>query len=146
MRHRNNAASVQTASRRASRSSEVLVLGCLLIAGVWIAYSFAQEVILSHHLSQQAYSMRMQNQTLQAENSGYQRDIAGVASGAAAEEESRINGYVRSDERIYLVSAPPANTPAPVRQAKAQAKVKVVSDHPSPIEEARRWLSTHLRL
>jgi cell division protein FtsB len=85
-----------------------------LVAG-WIIWAFAQELYLSYQLSRQAGDLRTQNAALQVSNEGYRRDIAAVSSGAAAEEEARLNGYSRSDEKLYLVSPPgsqPSRSPA----------------------------------
>ncbi len=102
-------------------------------------WSFAQEVYVSHQLSEQASALRRQDAALQAENDGYRRDIAAMASGAAAEEEARLNGYARGDEKLYLVSAPPPE-PAPAR-----ATVKVESAHDNPLESFSRWLNNRHR-
>ena len=103
-------------TRRAPRSSEVLVLVALVVAAAWMGFAFVQEVMASRHIAQQAAVLKQQNSMLQSENAGYERDIAAVASGAAAEEEARRNGYARPGERVYVVAAPPAQpaTTAPI--------------------------------
>lgn len=107
MRQRRASASngaLRPRSLRASR--EVLLLIGLALVAIWIVWAFAQEVFLSYQLSREASDLRTQNAALQVANEGYQRDIAAVSSGSAAEEEARLNGYVRSDERLYVVSQP----------------------------------------
>ena len=82
-----------------------MLLGLTFVA-VWIVWAFAQEVFLSYQLSREASDLRSQNAAMQATNDSYRRDIAALASGGAAEEEARLNGYARSDEKLYIVSAP----------------------------------------
>ena len=82
-----------------------MLLGLTIVA-IWIVWAFAQEVLLSYQLSRQASDLRNQNAAMQATNDSYKRDIAALASGGAAEEEARLNGYSRSDEKLYIVSAP----------------------------------------
>jgi cell division protein FtsB len=120
------------------RSTELVILVALCAAAAWMLYAFAQEVYFSKRLSEQAASLRRQNAALQAENAGYRRDIAAVASGAAAEEESRLNGYARSDEKVYVVSAPPAAPPA--ARAPAKADSRGVGD---ALDSIGRWVSDH---
>ena len=92
----------------------VLVLGLAAI-GIWMVASIVQEVVLNRSLSQQASQLQAQNSALAATNQGYQRDIAAVKSGAAAEEEARKDGYARSDEHLFIIGTPPPATPAPSR-------------------------------
>lgn len=82
-----------------------MLLGLTAVA-VWIVWAFAQEVLLSYQLSRQASDLRNQNAAMQTTNESYERDIAAVSSGGAAEEEARLNGYARPDEKLYIVSAP----------------------------------------
>ena len=63
-------------------------------------------------LSQTVADLRRQNARLAAENNGYHKDVQSVTSGAADEEQARLNGYARPGERIYLITAPPSPTPA----------------------------------
>lgn len=101
--------------RRLRTSRELLLLAALALVAGWIIWAFAQELYLSYQLSRQAGDLRTQNAALQVANDGYRRDIAAVSSGAAAEEEARLNGYSRSDEKLYLVSPPgsqPSRSPA----------------------------------
>lgn len=124
MRQRRASASngaLRPRSLRASR--EVLLLIGLALVAIWIVWAFAQEVFLSYQLSREASDLRTQNAALQVANEGYQRDIAAVSSGSAAEEEARLNGYVRSDERLYVVSQPATTgvQPRPTGSGAAEA-------------------------
>ncbi len=118
------------------RSTELVVLGLLAALCVWLVVSFAQEIYLNHRLNAQASAMVQQNQALQAENAGYRKDISAVASGASAEEDSRINGYARSDEKVYMVGAPPAPTQTPQQP-------KVTSSGASPVDGLGHWFQSH---
>ena len=118
------------------RSTELIVLVLLAALAVWLVVSFGQEIYLNHRLSAQASAMVQQNQALQSENAGYRKDISAVASGASAEEDSRINGYARSDEKVYMVGAPPAPTQPP-------AQPKVSSSGASPFDAFSRWVQSH---
>ena len=112
MRQRRASASngaLRPRSLRASR--EVLLLVGLALVAIWIVWAFAQEVFLSYQLTREASDLKNQNAALQVANEGYRRDIAAVSSGGAAEEEARLNGYVRSDEKLYVVSQPTSAGP-----------------------------------
>ena len=60
-----------------------------------------------------AFDPECQNAARAAQNDGYQRDIVALQSGAAAEEDARLNGYARSDEKVYLIAPAPSPTPRP---------------------------------
>lgn len=126
-------------SRRGPRTSEVLVLLALVAIAAWMAYAFVQEVMAARHIGQQAAALRQQNAALVAENLGYQQDIAAVASGAAAEEEARQNGYARPGERVYIVATPPPTAP-PVRPL-VRVETPKTGDFHGPI----RWLQDLFR-
>jgi cell division protein FtsB len=87
----------------------VVVLGAL----VWAAIAFAQEAFIGHKLSQQVADLRHQNVVLAAQNQGYKKDVAAITSGAADEEEARLSGYAKPQERLYLVTAAPSPSPKP---------------------------------
>jgi cell division protein FtsB len=91
------------------------VLALLLLAALcgWALYSLLQEAYLEHQLSAQASHVAQQNAALAAQNDGYQRDIVALQSGAAAEEDARLNGYARSDEKVYLIAPEPSPSPRP---------------------------------
>ena len=114
-----------------------IVLICslaLTLAAAWMAFAFVQEVMASRHIAQQAAALRQQNSTLQSENAGYARDIAAVASGAAAEEEARRNGYARPGEKVYVVAAPPEQSVAAIPVVKVETSKAGVG------EGVARWL------
>jgi hypothetical protein len=77
-------------------------------------YAYAQEAYLSHKLGQQESDLRQQNALIGEQNQGYHRDIQAITTGAADEEEARLSGYSRPQERVYLVTAPPSPTPPAV--------------------------------
>lgn len=108
--------------RRLRISREVLLLVALALLAGWIVWAFAQELYLSYQLSHQAAEVRSQNAALQLANEGYRRDIAAVSSGGAAEEEARLNGYSRPDEKLYLVN-PPSSQPGHSSSRAASASV-----------------------
>ena len=120
MRH--SKAIVAAGSVRSSAHGVRRTIVVAVVAGVavWTAYAFAQEAYIGHKLSQQVTDLRQQNSRLAAENKGYRTDVQSVTSGAANEEEARLNGYARVGERVYLITeapspspSPPAATPAP---------------------------------
>jgi len=90
-----------------------LVLLVLAIAAGWALYAYAQEAYLSHKLNQQVSDLRRQNALIAAQNRGYHKDIQALTSGAADEEEARLNGYSRQHERVYLVTAGPSPSATP---------------------------------
>jgi cell division protein FtsB len=90
-----------------------LILAAIVAAAIWAGVAFAQEAYIGHKLSQQAADLRHQNAVLAAQNQGYHRDVQAITSGAAAEEEARLNGYAKPQERLYLVTAAPSPSPTP---------------------------------
>jgi len=86
----------------------------VLVVALWVGYAFAQEAYLSHKLSQQAADIRHQNAVLAGQNQGYKKDVQAITSGSANEEEARLNGYAKPDERTFLVTTPPSPSPTPV--------------------------------
>jgi cell division protein FtsB len=99
-----------------------LVAAAVLVALVWAGIAFAQEAYIGHKLSQQAADLRHQNTVLAAQNQGYKRDVQAITSGTAAEEEARLNGYSRPQERLYLVTAAPSPSPTPPAPASASPR------------------------
>jgi len=85
-----------------------------LVVAIWAGYAFAQEAYLSHKLSQQAADLRHQNVVLARQNQGYKKDVQAITSGSANEEEARLNGYAKPNERTFLVTTPPSPSPTPV--------------------------------
>ncbi len=90
---------------RFSRQSIALLV--LAVVGIWLVVSLVQEIGLYESLRGQAHSLERQNAALAAANQSYQRDIAAVSSGAAAEQEARLEGYSRPGERLYVIGEPP---------------------------------------
>jgi cell division protein FtsB len=91
----------------------VITSAVFLVVAIWVGYAFAQEAYLSHKLLQQASDLRHQNSVLAAQNQGYHKDVQAITSGAANEEEARLNGYSKPNERTFLVTTPPSPTPTP---------------------------------
>jgi cell division protein FtsB len=84
-----------------------------LVAFVWAGAAFAQEAYLSHKLSDQVSHLRKQNSEITGQNAGYRKDVDALKSGVANEEEARLNGYARPNEKLYLVTAPVSPSPTP---------------------------------
>ena len=81
---------------------------------VWAGVAFAQEAYVSHKLTQQVSDLRRQNAEIAAQNAGYHKDVQALTSGTADEEEARLNGYAKPNEKLYLVTTPsPSPSPAP---------------------------------
>lgn len=91
----------------------VVTAAIVLLIALWVGYAFVQEGIVSHKLSQQAAGLRQQNAVLAAQNKGYRKDVQAITSGSADEEEARLNGYARPNERTFLVTTPPSPSPSP---------------------------------
>jgi hypothetical protein len=98
-----------------------VVGGVVLIALGWAGIAFAQEALVGHKLSQQAADLRNQNVVLAAQNQGYKKDVQAITSGAGDEEEARLNGYAKPQERLYLVTAVPTPSPAPPASPSSSA-------------------------
>jgi cell division protein FtsB len=84
-----------------------------LVVAIWVGYAFAQEAYLSHRLTQQAADLRHQNAVIASQNQGYKKDVQAITSGSANEEEARLNGYAKPNERTFLVTTPPSPSPTP---------------------------------
>ena len=102
-----------TLRTRAFGTRQALVVAAVLGALVWAGVAFAQEAYIGHRLSQQVADLRHQNTVLAAQNQGYKKDVQAITSGTASEEEARLNGYARPQERLYLVTAAPTPSPTP---------------------------------
>ncbi|HXN78098.1 MAG TPA: hypothetical protein VN965_04910, partial [Candidatus Dormibacteraeota bacterium] len=98
-----------------------VVTAVVLVALIWAGIAFAQEVYIGHKLSQQVADLRNQNVVLAAQNQGYKKDVQAVTSGTANEEEARLNGYAKPQERLYLVTAAPSPSPTPPATASPSA-------------------------
>jgi len=55
--------------------------------------------------------LRKQNTEIAAQNAGYRKDVQGLTNGTADEEEARLNGYAKPNEKTYLVTTPPSPSP-----------------------------------
>jgi cell division protein FtsB len=97
----------------------VIVVVVTSVAVIWGGVAFAQEAYVVHKLNQQAADLRHQNSVLAAQNQGYKKDVQAITSGAAGEEEARLNGYARANEKLYLVTPP---SPAPSPSASPSAR------------------------
>ena len=95
----------------------VVVVAVVLVALVWAGVAFAQEAYIGHRLSQQVADLRHQNVVLAAQNQGYKKDVQAITVGTADEEEARLNGYAKPQERLYLVTAAPSPSPTPLAPA-----------------------------
>lgn len=139
MRQRRASASHGTLNRRRTVSPQMLLAGGVAVVCLWLISSLIQELALSRSLSQQAADVSAQNAALSAGNDGYQREIAALSSGAAAEEEARQDGYARSDEKLYIITTPPPPTPTP---APARAKSPPSRPHKGgPLDGIWRFLT-----
>ena len=103
------------------RQAMVLVVGG--VALVWGGIAFAQEAYVSHRLSEQVSSLRKQNAEIAAQNAGYKKDVQGLTSGTANEEEARLNGYAKPNEKTYLVTTQPTPTTTPRPSVSPSPKV-----------------------
>lgn len=102
----------------------VVVVAVVLVALVWAGVAFAQEAYIGHRLSQQVADLRHQNVVLAAQNQGYKKDVQAITLGTADEEEARLNGYAKPQERLYLVTAAPSPSPTPSATASPSASPK----------------------
>jgi cell division protein FtsB len=93
-----------------------------LIAFVWAGAAFAQEAYLSHKLGDQVANLRKQNALLAGQNAGYRKDVDALKTGVANEEEARLNGYARPNEKLYLVTAPVSPSPSTTPSASPSPK------------------------
>jgi cell division protein FtsB len=90
----------------------LVIVVAAAIALAWAGVAFAQEAYLSHRLSQQVSDLRKQNAEITGQNSGYRKDVQGLTNGTADEEQARLNGYAKPNEKTYLVTTPPSPSPA----------------------------------
>ncbi len=100
---------------------QAVLAAAACVAVVWAGIAFAQEAFIGHKLSQQVTDLRSQNAQLAAQNQGYRKDVQAITSGAADEEEARLNGYTRPNERLYLVAPLPTPSPTPRPSPKPSA-------------------------
>lgn len=98
-----------------------VLIAVVALAVAWAGVAFAQEAYIGHKLSQQAADLRHQNAVLSVQNQGYRKDVQALTSGAADEEEERLNGYAKPQERLYLVTAAASPSPTPPASPHASA-------------------------
>ena len=92
------------------RSTVILIAAG--IALMWAAVAFAQEAYISQRLGQQVSDLHKQNAQMAAQNAGYRKDVAALSNGTADEEEARMSGFAKPNERTFLVTTPsPSPTP-----------------------------------
>jgi cell division protein FtsB len=136
MRRINTTSRVGKVNMPAPLSKQFVLLVLLLAVAVWVAYAFAQEVLLNHQLNAQAADLRRQNATVAAQNDGYRRDLLASSAGATAGEDARAHGYARSDERVYVVGGPAASVASP-----PPARPKVSVQGQGLWESLGRWIA-----
>ena len=124
MRHSKAIVAAGTVRTSALGMRHALILAAIVAAAIWAGVAFAQEAYIGHRLSQQAGDLRKQNAVLAAQNQGYHKDVQAIMSGAANEEEARLNGYSKPQERLYLVTAAPSPSPAPPPPPSASPKAR----------------------
>jgi outer membrane murein-binding lipoprotein Lpp len=99
----------------------LVVLAVVVVGLIWAGIAFAQEAYIGHKLGQQVADLRHQNDVLAVQNQGYKKDVQAITSGTADEEEARLNGYSKPQERLYLVTTPPSPSPTPAATASPSA-------------------------
>jgi len=92
------------------RSTLILIAAGIVL--MWAAVAFAQEAYISQRLGQQVSELRRQNAQIGAQNTGYHKDVEALSNGTADEEEARMSGFAKPNERTFLVTTPsPSPTP-----------------------------------
>src|SRR5438309_9638239 len=92
------AGSVRTSSLGVRNLGVLVAIGIVL---VWAGIAFAQEAYISHKLSQQVSDLRLQNADITGQDAGYHKDVPALTSGAAQQEEARLNCYAKPNGRLY---------------------------------------------
>jgi len=113
MRHTTSAPATGESRTRRFGARHAFYALIIAIVVLWGGAAFAQEAYLSHKLNQQAADLRSQNAVLAAQNQAYHKDVNGLSSGSASEEQARINGYARPNEHVYVITVPPSPSPTP---------------------------------
>ncbi len=90
---------------------QTIVLIAAGLALMWAAVAFAQEAYISHKLQEQVSELRRQNAEIAVQNAGYRKDVEALTNGTGDEEEARLNGFARPNERIFLVTTPSPSPP-----------------------------------
>lgn len=120
MRH-SKALTVPGSTLRTSSFGVRRTMVAVVVIGVlgWAGVAFAQEAYIGHKLSQQVADLKRQNANIAAQNSGYRKDVQALSNGTGNEEEARLNGFAKPNERTYLVTSPspsPVVSPSPKHQ------------------------------
>ena len=97
-----------------------VVMAVIAVGVIWAGVAFAQEGYIGNKLNQQVGDLRRQNAILAAQNQGYRKDVQAITNGSADEEEARLNGYAKPNERLYLVTALPTPSPTPIASPSAR--------------------------
>jgi cell division protein FtsB len=112
MRHTRALTVAGTARTNTFGVRRLIIVGAVGAGLVWGGVAFAQEAYVGHKLSQQVSDLRRQNAQIAAQNAGYRKDVKALQAGTADEEEARLNGYAKPNEKLYLVTtASPSPSP-----------------------------------
>jgi cell division protein FtsB len=87
----------------------------LIVAAIWIGSSFAQKIYVAYRLNAEVRTLQRENDRLAEANKGYAGQLAAMAKPQGAEEQARLHNYVKPDEKVYVVAAPPTPSPSPSR-------------------------------
>src|SRR5712691_11205742 len=90
---------------------QTVILIVVGVALMWGGVAFAQEAYISHRLSEQVSDLRRQNAEIASQNSGYRKDVEALTNGTGDEEEARLNGFAKPNERTFLVTTPSPSPP-----------------------------------
>jgi cell division protein FtsB len=90
---------------------QTIILIAAGIALMWAGVAFAQEAYISHQLQQHVSELRRQNAEIAAQNAGYRKDVEALSNGTGDEEEARLNGFAKSNEKVFLVTTPSPSPP-----------------------------------
>ena len=104
-------------ARTSSFGVRKAVIAVVVLAALgWAGVAFAQEAYIGHKLGQQVSDLKRQNAEIASQNAGYRKDVQALSNGTGNEEEARLNGYAKPNERTYLVTSPspsPSASPSP---------------------------------
>ncbi|TAN32287.1 hypothetical protein EPN29_08920 [bacterium] len=124
MRHSRAIVAAGTVRTNALGMRHAILVAAVSVTVIWAGVAFAQEAYIGHKLNQQVADLRRQNAVLAGQNQGYRKDAEAITSGAANEEEARLNGYARPQERLYLVTTAPSPSPKPPPSAPPKVSPK----------------------
>ena len=92
----------QTRPRRRRRSPVPRILaGCALVLAVFLYYRPVQAYV---HARSEVHSRQVEVALLQAQHASLQRQLRRGASEAALERQARRLGFVKSGEKLYIVT------------------------------------------